>query len=162
MPIGDFFRGATRGTQERDKSPTEQADAGEMKIPHAGIELEPPFRQETQDMPAKRIGIDGFAIRSQPHDDIFVLIGSKSKIAGDGRIELTQRMREWSSLESRETAFLAHCHQSRVCFRRPVHYQHRRTFKGRSKECTGSVAEMVIEKDRRRPPETHATPEFSP
>ena len=78
MPIDDFFRGATRGTEERDKCPTEQADAGEMKIPPAGIELEPSFRQETKDMPAKRIGIDGFAIRSLPHDDIFVLIWSKS------------------------------------------------------------------------------------
>src|SRR5687768_12821071 len=104
MPVGDFFRRAARGAEERDEFPAEQTDACEMKIPQAGIELKPTFRQETQDLPAKRIGIDGLSVRSQPHDDIFVLIGSKSEIAGDGCIELTQRMRERCSLESRETA----------------------------------------------------------
>ena len=114
MPVGDFFRWATRGTEERDEFPAEQTDAGEMKSHTLVLSSNVPFRQrDAGDPSAKRLGIGGCAIRGQPHDDIFVLIRSKSKIAGDGCIELAQRMRERNSLESPETAFFAHGHQLR-------------------------------------------------
>jgi hypothetical protein len=72
---------------------------GQVKIEEPRIQFEPPIGEETEDLFSEKRCESWFSVCRQAHHDVFIVIRFESQKRGDGRIELSRRMRKGDPLQ---------------------------------------------------------------